>query len=160
MSEATKRKHVVHELNTEYPEPTEEQSIVRVIAPRGNNLHEAEWADGETGLVSMPPKFRKHVWIKRGMFLIVEPIPENDKVKAEIIFVLQSEHIRHLKQIDQWPTAFGAEAGTAADDNVVDDTSEPEDEYLDADDPFAGGNPNRRPTAYEESSDDEDEDDE
>lgn len=36
-------------------------------------------------LVSMPTKFRKNVWVKRGNFVIAEPIDEGDKVKAEIV---------------------------------------------------------------------------
>ena len=99
MSAATKRKHVVRELLDEYPEPEGDQLIVRITAPRGNNLHEAEWptkclsgndggdADGRGGgerhLVSMPNKFRKNVWIRKGDYVIVDPIDEGNKVKAE-----------------------------------------------------------------------------
>ena len=39
---------------------------VQVIGSRGNNLHEAVTALGKTFLVSMPTKFRKNIWIKRG----------------------------------------------------------------------------------------------
>eukprot|EP00730_Choanoeca_flexa_P001987 TRINITY_DN10869_c0_g2_i1.p1 TRINITY_DN10869_c0_g2~~TRINITY_DN10869_c0_g2_i1.p1 ORF type:complete len:149 (+),score=43.41 TRINITY_DN10869_c0_g2_i1:71-517(+) len=147
MSEATKRKYVARELDNEFPEPTEDQTIVKVIAPRGNNLHEAEWPTGETHLISMPPKFRKHVWIKRGMFVIAEDIEEGDKVKAEIAFVLQPMQIKHLRQEGLWPAPFDVE------DEQTDEQPEDDDE----DDPFAGGNPNRRPVYYEEeeSSDDE-----
>lgn len=38
----------------------------QVVGSRGNNLHEAVTAQGETFLVSMPTKFRKNIWIKRG----------------------------------------------------------------------------------------------
>lgn len=41
-------------------------STSQVIASRGNNLHEAVTAQGESFLVSMPTKFRKNIWIKRG----------------------------------------------------------------------------------------------
>lgn len=43
-------------------------------------------------LVSMPTKFRKNVWIKRGDFVLVSPIEEGDKVKAEIVQVSLIEH--------------------------------------------------------------------
>ena len=43
--------------------------LLQVIASRGNNLHEVETAKREKYLVSMPSKFRKHVWIKRGQLL-------------------------------------------------------------------------------------------
>jgi probable RNA-binding protein EIF1AD len=156
MSEATKRKHVTRELESEYPEPGEDQTIVKasnitccnlpcafiayltmagaqIIAPRGNNLHEATWPSGETFLVSMPPKFRKHVWIKRGMrlvcdvaaafwadqlplgmYVIAEDIEEGDKVKAEIMFVLQPMQIKHLQSEGLWHDCHGVRPGYAA----------------------------------------------
>ncbi|KAB1251580.1 putative RNA-binding protein EIF1AD [Camelus dromedarius] len=39
-------------------------------------------------------KYRKNIWIKRGDFLIVDPIEEGEKVKAEISFVLCKDHVR------------------------------------------------------------------
>lgn len=39
---------------------------LKVTGGRGNNLHETVTAQGETFLVSMPTKFRKNLWIKRG----------------------------------------------------------------------------------------------
>ena len=72
MSKATKRKHVTKELLDNYDVPTDNQSIVRVLGGRGNNLHEVETECGEKYLVSMPSKFRKNVWLKRGMLLSVD----------------------------------------------------------------------------------------
>ncbi|XP_029883664.1 probable RNA-binding protein EIF1AD isoform X2 [Aquila chrysaetos chrysaetos] len=69
MSRATKRKHVV-------------------LGTPGNNLHEVETAEGTRFLASMPPRFRRHIWIKRGDFLLVDPIEEGTKVKAEMSLVL------------------------------------------------------------------------
>ena len=90
----------------EYPEPTDIQSIVKVVCPRGNNLHEATWPDGKTALCSMPPKYRNRVWIKRNDFMIVEPIEEGDKVAAEIVNILLPPQIRHLKVKNLWPPEF------------------------------------------------------
>ncbi|XP_051710838.1 probable RNA-binding protein EIF1AD isoform X3 [Oryctolagus cuniculus] len=92
MSQATKRKHVVKELLGEPVVPSEQQQIVRVLRTPGNNLHEVETAQGQRFLVSMPSKYRKNIWIKRGDFLIVDPIEEGEKVKAEICFVLCKDH--------------------------------------------------------------------
>lgn len=39
----------------------------QITGGRGNNLHEVETCDGSRFLVSMPTKFRKSVWIKRGV---------------------------------------------------------------------------------------------
>ena len=50
--------------------------------------------------VSMPTKFRKNVWIKRGDFIMVQPIEEGDKVKAEIAHILvDKHHIKFIKQV-------------------------------------------------------------
>ncbi|KAJ8281641.1 hypothetical protein COCON_G00041600 [Conger conger] len=106
MSLATKRKHVVKEVLGDFVTPTESQQIVRVVGSPGNNLHEAVTADGKRFLVSMPTKFRKNIWIKRGDFVIVDPIEEGEKVKAEISFILYKDHIRHLQTIGVWPEGF------------------------------------------------------
>ena len=41
-------------------------ALIQVVGGRGNNLHEVESEDGQSYLVSMPTKFRRNVWIKRG----------------------------------------------------------------------------------------------
>lgn len=122
MSRATKRKHVMNEALQDYfTPPTETQDIVRVTASRGNNLHEVETVDSATYLVSMPSKFRKNIWVKRGDFVIVEPIEEGDKVKAEMVRVLSKEHIKYFKKIKVWPEAFDAEPDS--DDDLRDSNS-------------------------------------
>lgn len=106
MSQATKRKHVVKEVLGEHMVPSDQQQIVRVLRTPGNNLHEVETAQGQRFLVSMPSKYRKNIWIKRGDFLIVDPIEEGEKVKAEISFVLCKDHVRSLQKDGHWPEAF------------------------------------------------------
>lgn len=88
MSRATKRKHVTKEAQENLALPTKVQSIVRLVDSRGNNLHEVVDSSDEHYLVSMPVKFRQNIWVKRGDFVLVEPIPEGDKVKAEIVKIL------------------------------------------------------------------------
>lgn len=96
MSQATKRKHVVREVLGEHVVPSDQQQIVKVsglglreggfragqcvladtpkswsfpeqvLRTPGNNLHEVETAEGQRFLVSMPSKYRKNIWIKRG----------------------------------------------------------------------------------------------
>lgn len=109
MSQATKRKHVVKEVLGDFVTPTENQQIVKVTGSRGNNLHEAVTAQGVTFLVSMPPKFRKNLWIKRGDYVIVDPIEEGEKVKAEISFILYKDHIQNLQKQQLWPEGFTEE---------------------------------------------------
>jgi len=106
MSRATKRKHVTREVEQDLTLPQQGQTIVKVVAGRGNNLHEVVDEKGESFLVSMPTKFRKNVWIKRGDFVLVSPIEEGDKVKAEIITILYKEQIKHIKNENLWPEGF------------------------------------------------------
>lgn len=54
----------------------------------------------------MPTKFRKNVWIKRGDFVVVDPILEGDKVKAEIVQILYKEQIKYIKEQGLWPSQF------------------------------------------------------
>lgn len=108
MSKVTKRKHVMKEMQTDdFDPPASNQQIVRILSSRGNNLHEVEGSDNdEKFLVSMPTKFRKNVWVKRGDFIIVEPIEEGDKVKAEIIRILTPQHIKEFTKDGIWPPKF------------------------------------------------------
>jgi len=112
MSKATKRKHVAKEVLDDYVVPDPNQQIVKILGSRGNNLHEVETSDGTKFLVSMPSKFRKSVWIKRGDFVIVDPIEEGNKVCAEIVHILYGKQIKYLKSEGLWPTAFTEKALT------------------------------------------------
>lgn len=100
MSKATKRKHVQKEMLTaEWNGPVEDQRIVRIVAGRGNNLHEVfSVEDNETFLVSMPAKFRRNVWVKRNDYVVIEPIAEGDKVRGEIVHVLTKDDMKLMKQ--------------------------------------------------------------
>ncbi|XP_072296015.1 probable RNA-binding protein EIF1AD [Eucyclogobius newberryi] len=115
MSQATKRKHVVKEVLGNFVTPTENQQIVKVTGSRGNNLHEVVTADGAIFLVSMPTKFRKNIWIKRGDFVIVESIEEGEKVKAEISSILYKDQIQDLQKQQLWPGAFTDPQAAALD---------------------------------------------
>jgi probable RNA-binding protein EIF1AD len=106
MSKATKRKHVVREVEVEFVLPDEGEEIVKVIAGRGNNLHEVQDKNGYNFLVSMPSKFRRNVWIKRGDFVIVSTIEEGDKVKAEIVKILYKDQVEYIKKEGKWPSEF------------------------------------------------------
>ncbi|CAH4035045.1 probable RNA-binding protein EIF1AD [Pieris brassicae] len=110
MSKVTKRKHVMNEaLWDDYELPKENQSVVRVLRSRGNNLHEVTNPNGEEYLVSMPTKFRKNIWVKRGDYVLVEPIVEGDKVKAEIIKIMNKDSIKYYKENNIWPKEFDCE---------------------------------------------------
>ncbi|GAB0091598.1 Probable RNA-binding protein EIF1AD [Sergentomyia squamirostris] len=149
MSRTARRKHVMREFWMDnFDLPTENQTIVRVLQSRGNNLFDVESPNEEENfLVSMPTKFRKNMWVKRGDFILVEPIEEGNKVKAEIVKILTPEHIKEYTKANVWPKKFTSKRSHEDD---------PEDEA-------AGGfnlpeNPNRRraPATPEESSTDSD----
>ncbi|OWK50226.1 putative RNA-binding protein EIF1AD, partial [Lonchura striata] len=82
MSRATKRKHVVRELLEERVQPAEGQSVVR--------CHPVS--------VTVSPCHCD--------FLLVDPILEGSKVKAEISLVLLPAHVRSLQRQGLWPEAF------------------------------------------------------
>lgn len=145
MSKVTKRKHVMKEMQTDdFDPPGSNQQIVRILGSRGNNLHEVESAepiengdnktddnevDSSCGrfLVSMPTKFRKNVWVKRGDFVIVEPIDEGDKVKAEIVRILTPQHIKEFIKDGIWPQKFN----TKNDDNPKEKSAGSSDDDFD-----------------------------
>uniref|UniRef100_A0A3Q2PQD9 Probable RNA-binding protein EIF1AD n=1 Tax=Fundulus heteroclitus TaxID=8078 RepID=A0A3Q2PQD9_FUNHE len=166
MSQATKRKHVVKEVLGDFITPTENQQIVKVTGSRGNNLHEAITAQGETFLVSMPTKFRKNIWIKRGDYLIVDPIEEGEKVKAEISFILYKDHIQFLQKQQLWPKGFMEEQSsqdkTSAKEEEAEEKDDEEDEGSDSEDDDSDlfVNTNRCNYQYSESEEEEDSDEE
>ncbi|KAK9882021.1 hypothetical protein WA026_018873 [Henosepilachna vigintioctopunctata] len=103
MSRATKRKHVMREISKDdFSPPKENQQIGQQSSPSGG-------PDNSTFLVSLPNKFRRNIWIKRGNFVIIDPIVEGVKVKGEIVKILSDEHIKYYKKDNAWPQAFTKE---------------------------------------------------
>uniref|UniRef100_V5HM78 Probable RNA-binding protein EIF1AD n=1 Tax=Ixodes ricinus TaxID=34613 RepID=V5HM78_IXORI len=148
MSKTTKIKHVTKEVLEDYVLPTDNQQIVRILSGKGNNLHEVEDPSGSTYLVSMPTKFRKNIWVKRGDFVIVEPIEEGDKVKAEIVRILYREQVKYIKEEGKWPKAF--DDSEAKGDAACRGPEESDDDSDDNDDDLFV-NTNRPSVVYEES---------
>lgn len=166
MSQATKRKHVVKEVLGDFVTPTENQQIVKVIGSRGNNLHETVTAQGDTFLVSMPTKFRKNIWIKRGDYVIVDPIEEGEKVKAEISAILYKDHIQYLQKQQLWPEGFMEER---LDQDKTDKQQEKEERMEERDEEVSDSeddesdlfvNTNRCNYQYSESEEEEDSEEE
>lgn len=65
-------------------------------------MHDVETSTGELFIVTMPVKFRKSIWTKRGDFVVVENIEEGNKVKAEIIQILNKDNIRYIRSQGLW----------------------------------------------------------
>lgn len=171
MSKATKRKHVTKETLEDYYVPEDGEHIVKILGGRGNNLHEVEAADGTKYLVSMPTKFRKNVWVKRGDFVIVSPIEEGDKVKGEIVYILYKKQIKYLKSERLWPELFNEQqedvklneiTSLKSQNRLCDAEGNASTDDDDDNDLFV--NPNHRPTYYydddETSSSEEEEEEE
>ncbi|XP_017046221.1 probable RNA-binding protein EIF1AD [Drosophila ficusphila] len=126
----SRRKHLMKEMmEDDYALPTENQQIAKVVSSRGNNLHEVESAKTEENfLVSMPNKFRKSMWVKRGDFLLIEPIEEGDKVKAEICKILTPEHIKEFTKAGIWPDKFARKPVQEESSHRNLEDSDPEDD--------------------------------
>lgn len=162
MSQSTKRKHVTKEVLDEFVLPDQEKEVVKVIAGRGNNLHEVLSSNGvDKFLVSMPTKFRKNVWIKRGDYVLIEAVPEGEKVKGIILNILYKEQIKYIKRENLWPVAF-----SESDNIQKKSTSLPEEEPASAeslseddddDDLFQNNNRQVVEVSDDESTDDEEE---
>lgn len=93
----------------------------------------------------MPHKFRKHVWIKRGDYVVTEPIPEGNKVRAEIVRILMKDHIRHIIANNMWPATFSGQCDEEKDKlcNVPQEISGSKDSLSDSDNDDLMKNPNR-----------------
>ena len=154
MSSKTKRKYVYQEHLESVEPPVGDQTIGRLLETRGNNLHQVEDANGEIYLVSMPPKFRRNIWVRRGTFLLLEPIAEGDKVRAEVIRVLSREHVSELRRAGAWPARFDRteEEATAAGEEADQAADGLQSLRLDEE-----GNPNRPPPLTESESETESE---
>eukprot|EP00124_Ichthyophonus_hoferi_P003239 Ihof_evm1s270 gene=Ihof_evmTU1s270 len=113
MSKATKMKYVAKEILEEFPEPDQLHPIMKVQLPvvssLGNNLHGLESPTGEKVLSNMPAKFQKRVWIKKGDYVIIEYVKEITKVQADIVHILYTDQIKHLKKRGLWPQEWADE---------------------------------------------------
>ena len=67
-------------------------------------LNSTEADETTSYLVSMPTKFRKNVWIKRGDFCIVKPIEEGDKdhIRLKILAVVADAEYEIAYQVDEF----------------------------------------------------------
>ncbi|KAG5675553.1 hypothetical protein PVAND_005449 [Polypedilum vanderplanki] len=145
MSRVVRLKHVKRELDSsDLSLPTENQQIVRIVASKGNNLHEVESPNEseQNFLVSMPQKFRKNFWIKRGDYVLIEAIEEGDKVKGEIVRILDKEHQEEFSKNFVWPKRFTKKRSHEEENDSDEDDELPQ-------------NPNRKNIEINSTSSDE-----
>ncbi|TPX70829.1 hypothetical protein SpCBS45565_g01484 [Spizellomyces sp. 'palustris'] len=149
------RKQTTQHVLEELPVPGDGQCVAKVIENRGGGNYvvqvpaEVKRTDEPTLLVSLPSKFRKLIWVKRGSFVIIQKEEGTTKIAGEIVHVLFLDHIKHLKTEGLWPVEFESNPPSAKDGEESDESDDEEND----DDLFV--NPNRQ---YDE--DDEDDDDE
>ena len=102
---------------------------------------------------------RKNVWIKRGDFVVVKPIEEGDKVKAEILTILYKEQIKYIKAENQWPEGFESKI-EGQEEGVVEEEKEKGSEEEDSEDDSDLFQNTNRPIYSESESSDESESEE
>ena len=157
------RKSTMRSVTDEFPEPDENEYIVMALGSRGSNIFEVRMSfllslsretgkrtakrkqirlpDDSEGLAMLPTKFRKLVWVKRGMFLIVSGDPdakyetasgEEGRVRYIIEHILLEEQENYLRSTTHWPENF-IEKKTKKDeeDEEKDDKDEDgEEDYM------------------------------
>ncbi|CEP14554.1 hypothetical protein [Parasitella parasitica] len=131
----------------------QDQVYARSLGPRGNHQHEVEFIDGEKKLVTLPPRFRNVVWLKRGHYVIVDPtVGVSEKVAGEIVHVLFPKNIKDLKDKGKWPEEFSVPKTESTDlPKSLNEDSDEEDQ----DDLFVNNN---RPVMSDTDSSSEEDD--
>lgn len=135
------RKHLTDKVLHDFPVPSEDESIAKVVATRGGNQFDIVLPgnSNEQQLAILPTKFRKLVWLKRNDFVIVqtakgdetsetEEKPDSEKtgetgsIRFMINHILYKEQVKHLKSEGLWP----------ADDPLFNDTATADHEVVQA----------------------------
>ncbi|KAH8555176.1 hypothetical protein BGW37DRAFT_476071 [Umbelopsis sp. PMI_123] len=134
------------------PELTSTQLIARVVGPRGKNMHEVQYADGQTILAILPPRFRNLIWVKRGHYVVLDPeATSTEKLGGEIVHVLFPDHVKDLKAQGKWPEEFNSNSTPRSQAVENSDSEENSDDDL-----FVNNN---RPVLEESGSEDDSESD-
>lgn len=74
----------------------ENQSLVRVLKPEGNNLYTCELPNKKTLLLELAQRFRNTIWIRRRGFVLAERYPEQSeetRAEGEIVNVVRDEKL-------------------------------------------------------------------
>lgn len=72
------------------------QSIVRVLKPEGNNLYTCALPNKKTLLLELGQVFRNTIWIRRGGFVLADKYPEQSeetRAAGEIVNVVRDEKL-------------------------------------------------------------------
>ncbi|KAH0979544.1 hypothetical protein GBA52_006721 [Prunus armeniaca] len=115
-------------------------SIMQVLSLRGSNLIEIMDGQGEKSLALFPAKFQKSMWIKRGLFVVVDAsgkekvLESGSKVGCIVSQVLFYEQVRVLKKSPEWPEIFKSTVSDGCNASLQGDTSQQEENELDSSD--------------------------
>ncbi|KAI8056231.1 hypothetical protein BDF22DRAFT_774456 [Syncephalis plumigaleata] len=139
---------------------TEREALESLPLPNEHcqNLHDVVFPNGNTGICTLPPRFRNVIWVKRGHYVLVDTsqvAQRDNKLTGEITHVLQAAQVRYIKQQGLWPEAFTNEATETSTATIEQSTKEDSDND-DDDDLFV--NTNRRLAVDEVTSSEEESD--
>lgn len=89
--------------------------------------------------------------MKRGDFVLVEPIDEGDKVKVEIVRVLTPQHIKEYTKANIWPKKFTRKRDHEEDEEKTNRDGDDDEDSMDEE--FQ--NPNRKGGGVNHGDDEE-----
>ncbi|KAJ3007102.1 putative RNA-binding protein eif1ad [Thoreauomyces humboldtii] len=162
------RKQTSQQHLEELPLPVPGSSVVaKIVNNRGGGNYDVRLPTTQPDhsvTVSLPAKFKKLIWVKRGNYVIVELVPEVDendpspnRVVGEITHILHTDQIKNIRNEGLWPSEFDATptpasvpvAQSTATDHSRSDSDNDDDLFV---------NSNRRvQSSDEEETDDDDE---
>ncbi|KAI8593172.1 hypothetical protein BDZ88DRAFT_405734 [Geranomyces variabilis] len=162
-----RKQHTSQEALESLPLPTPATPVARVIDNRGGGNYDvliasnSDPAATETLIVSLPAKFRKLIWVKKGNFVIIQLADETSaggKVGGEILNVLFPDQIKHIKSKGLWPEQFATSLSATATPPAETDkgSADAESDSDNDDDLFV--NSNRRVQSSDEEESEEEED--
>lgn len=76
------------------PALTDQQALVRVVRPEGNNLFTCALPDASTLVLELAQRFRNTIWVKRGGFALAERYEAgatDTRAQGEIINIVRGE---------------------------------------------------------------------
>ena len=161
------RKHVTDAVLFDYPEPSESQSIAKVVATRGGNQFEISLPGhpDQSHLALLPTKFRKLVWVKRKDYVIVDLADDDGEdddrggIRYQIAHILYQDQIKHLKDKDLWPTDDPEFVEEADQEEEEDDVEEEDGIVYNDDDLMVNTNRIAKMKLQDSSSEEESEED-
>ena len=97
------RKFISQKALSELPEVSDTQCICKVTETRGGGVFQVSGPNPLLDLVTLPSKFNRLIWVRRGTYVIVEPdLEAKAKIRGEIVHILLPQDIKELKGLGKW----------------------------------------------------------